>query len=111
MGIYNISYFFGVVFGLSAGSYVQYLKPVGGLFLNSLMMFVPIIVFVSIVSGIISISDPMKMGRIASKSLSLYVITTICGSLLSLCISQLIYSFGISAKFKNLKLIDTGLEN
>jgi Na+/H+-dicarboxylate symporter len=100
----------GIIFGLSASDYVQYLKPVGGVFLNSLMMFVPIIVFVSIVSGIISISDPMKMGRIASKSLSLYVLTTVCGSLLSLCISQLIYSFGISAKFKNLKLIDTGLE-
>jgi Na+/H+-dicarboxylate symporter len=46
------------------------------IFVNSLKMLVVPLVFVSLVCGVSSLSDPSKLGRLGGKSLALYVMTT-----------------------------------
>jgi Na+/H+-dicarboxylate symporter len=48
----------------------------GQIFVNSLKMLVVPLVFVSLVCGTCSLSDPKKLGRLGGKSISLYLLTT-----------------------------------
>jgi len=59
------------------GLFVEGIFEVGGkIFVNSLKMLVVPLVFVSLVCGVSSLSDPSKLGRLGGKSLALYVLTT-----------------------------------
>ncbi|MDT0594206.1 dicarboxylate/amino acid:cation symporter [Glaciecola petra] len=48
----------------------------GQIFVNLLRMLVVPLVFVSLVCGVSSLSDPSKLGRLGGKSLFLYILTT-----------------------------------
>lgn len=48
----------------------------GKMFVNSLKMLVVPLVFVSLVCGTCSLSDPSKLGRLGGKSIALYLTTT-----------------------------------
>lgn len=48
----------------------------GAIFVNSLKMLVVPLVFVSLVCGVSSLSDPSKLGRLGGKSVGLYLLTT-----------------------------------
>ena len=48
----------------------------GKIFVNCLKMMVVPLVFVSLVCGICSLSDTSKLGRLGTKAISLYIITT-----------------------------------
>ena len=48
----------------------------GEIFISSLKMLVVPLVFVSLVCGTCSLSDPKKLGRLGGKSIGLYLITT-----------------------------------
>ncbi len=68
--------FLGINFSLQ-GFFVQGIFEVGGkIFVNSLKMLVVPLVFVSLVCGVSSLSDPSKLGRLGGKSLGLYIMTT-----------------------------------
>ncbi|RUO21284.1 dicarboxylate/amino acid:cation symporter [Aliidiomarina iranensis] len=85
-----IGMFAGILFGLllntlisgAADSWLKLvvvdgvLRLVGEFFITSLMMLVVPLVFVSLVVGTCSMSDPSKLGRIGGKALLLYLITT-----------------------------------
>ena len=59
------------------GFFVQGVFEVGGkIFVNSLKMLVVPLVFVSLVCGVSSLSDPSKLGRLGGKSVILYIFTT-----------------------------------
>ena len=59
------------------GLFVEGFFEVGGkIFVNSLKMLVVPLVFVSLVCGVSSLSDPSKLGRLGGKSLVLYILTT-----------------------------------
>ncbi|MFC0444388.1 dicarboxylate/amino acid:cation symporter [Pseudidiomarina halophila] len=49
---------------------------VGQIFISSLQMLVVPLVFVSLVVGTCSISDPSKLGRLGGKAVGLYMVTT-----------------------------------
>ncbi|CUA83623.1 dicarboxylate/amino acid:cation symporter [Pseudidiomarina woesei] len=49
---------------------------VGQIFISSLQMLVVPLVFVSLVVGTCSLSDPSKLGRLGGKAVSLYLVTT-----------------------------------
>ena len=53
---------------------------VGSIFIASLKMLVVPLVFVSLVCGTSSLSDPSKLGRLGGKSILLYVGTTAYGT-------------------------------
>ncbi|BDF94469.1 MULTISPECIES: dicarboxylate/amino acid:cation symporter [Pseudoalteromonas] len=59
------------------GFFVDGLFHIGGqIFIASLKMLVVPLVFVSLVCGTCSLSDPKKLGRLGGKSICLYLITT-----------------------------------
>lgn len=66
----------GVVLGLSLGERAVYLRPIGTIFINLISMLVIPLVFASMTTGITSIHDPRKLGRVGIKSLSYYLVTT-----------------------------------
>ncbi len=51
-------------------------STIGTIFVNSLKMLVVPLVFVSLVLGTSSLSDPAKLGRLGIKSVGLYIFTT-----------------------------------
>ncbi|RUO18656.1 dicarboxylate/amino acid:cation symporter [Aliidiomarina haloalkalitolerans] len=84
-----IGMFAGILFGIllnqfavTPDNWVRFvvvdgvLRVVGEFFITSLMMLVVPLVFVSLVVGTCSMSDPSKLGRIGGKALFLYLITT-----------------------------------
>ena len=55
---------------------LDYIKPFGDIFINILKMIaVPLVLF-SVISGIISLKDVTKLGRLGIKTLSIYLVTT-----------------------------------
>lgn len=72
--------FYFSVFGLQISTYAVLVdgifNVVGSIFIASLKMLVVPLVFVSLVCGTSSLSDPSKLGRLGGKSISLYIGTT-----------------------------------
>jgi Na+/H+-dicarboxylate symporter len=68
------------VFGLQVSTYALLIDGifniVGSVFIASLKMLVVPLVFVSLVCGTSSLSDPSKLGRLGGKSVLLYISTT-----------------------------------
>ena len=68
------------VFGLHVSTYALLVdgifNVVGSIFIASLKMLVVPLVFVSLVCGTSSLSDPSKLGRLGGKSILLYIGTT-----------------------------------
>jgi len=69
---------------------INYIKPFGTLFLNSLKMVAIPLVFASLVIGITNIQDASKLSRIGAKTFLLYTITTIIAVILGLSIANLL---------------------
>jgi len=101
----------GMGLGIIVGAIIQYLlgdnkfvndNVVNGLFLaggkifiNSLKMLVVPLVFVSLVCGTCSLSDPSKLGRLGGKSILLYLTTTAIAISLAIGLA-LVVSPGVS---------------
>lgn len=82
-----IGLFLGIVFGLVLNvmpkSYLKetiiiggLLKLVGGIFISGIKMLVVPLVFVSLIVGASAIGDPNKLGRVGSKTIIFYLVTT-----------------------------------
>ncbi|PKF79934.1 dicarboxylate/amino acid:cation symporter [Vibrio sp. vnigr-6D03] len=80
----------GIVVGIVAGQDAVLLKPIGDIFLNAIKMLIIPLVFCSLVVGVTAISDTQKMGRIAAKSIGIYLVTTALAISLGLIASSLI---------------------
>ncbi|WP_299261958.1 dicarboxylate/amino acid:cation symporter [uncultured Kushneria sp.] len=66
----------GIIAGWLLGDHAQWLSPIGELFINAIKMLIVPLVFTSLISGIVSMGDPAKMGRIGGKAVALYLVTT-----------------------------------
>lgn len=85
--IFNI---FGMTFS-TYGFFVDGIFHIGGtIFINSLKMLVVPLVFVSLVCGVSSLTDPSKLGRLGGKSVGLYVMTTCIAVTLALITALII---------------------
>jgi len=71
---------------------VGYLQPFGTIFLNLLKFLVVPIVFLSILSGVISLEDIRKVGAIGVKTVVFYVCTTALALVLALILGTLFQS-------------------
>jgi len=85
-----------IQFGLSDSQFVkEYIVDglflVGGkIFVNSLKMLVVPLVFVSLICGTCSLSDPNKLGRLGGKSILLYLSTTALAITLAIGLALLV---------------------
>lgn len=68
---------------------LDYIQPFGDIFINLLKMIaVPLVLF-SIISGVVSLKDIAKLGRMGAKTLGLYIITTLFAVSLGLLLVNL----------------------
>ncbi|MFZ5969144.1 MAG: dicarboxylate/amino acid:cation symporter [Bacillota bacterium] len=63
---------------------------VGNVFLNAIKMMVVPLVFVSIANGAASISDIKKLGRVGSKTLGFYLVTTAVAITIAILLSMVV---------------------
>lgn len=76
-------------FGLSAFT-IDWISPFGDIFIRLLkMLAVPLVLF-SIISGVASLSDISKLGRLGAKTLFSYLITTVAAVSLGLLLVNII---------------------
>ncbi len=81
----------GLVFNLlDVPQYAENIRPIGTLFLNAIKMLMVPIIFFSLTSGIMSVSDPAKMGRVGIKTISWFFGTTAFAVTIGLLIANLI---------------------
>lgn len=83
----------GMAFTGNPAFAVSYIKPFGTIFLNLLKFVVVPIVFFSILSGIISMSDIRKVGSIGVKTLVYYTCTTAGAIVLAMFLANLFKGF------------------
>jgi Na+/H+-dicarboxylate symporter len=85
-GIYA---FFSVKFGWNQFT-LDYIKPFGDIFINILKLIaVPLVLF-SIITGVASLKDIRKLGRIGAKTIGFYLVTTMIAVVLGLLLVNLI---------------------
>ncbi|MBQ5756543.1 MAG: dicarboxylate/amino acid:cation symporter [Erysipelotrichaceae bacterium] len=78
---------------------------IGQLFVRALQLVIVPMVFTSIVLAMIRISDSRKLGRISSKTVGFFLLTTVCGILLASVVGMIAYNAGA---FHNTALDLTG---
>ena len=76
----TIGLFLGVIVGIALQNYadfaVNYIKPVGTIYLNLIKMIVVPVVLLSITQGIVSLQDIRKVGSIGLRTILFYTVTT-----------------------------------
>lgn len=66
-----------IQFGISPDFTVDYIKPIGTIFINALKMIAVPLVFASLVIGVANLGDISKLSRIGGKTIGAYLVTTI----------------------------------
>ncbi|MCS4436829.1 dicarboxylate/amino acid:cation symporter [Aquiflexum gelatinilyticum] len=66
-----------IKFGVDPYIIINFVKPIGTIFINSLKMIAVPLVFASLVIGVANLGDVSKLSRIGGKTLLAYLITTI----------------------------------
>ena len=80
----------GVPVGLLLGPRVEYIEPVGDLFLRLIRMIVVPLVFSSLFVGTASLGDIRKLGRIGGKTILYYLCTTAIAIAIGLTLGNII---------------------
>jgi Na+/H+-dicarboxylate symporter len=85
-----IGFVLGAILGAIWGPGIEWIRPVGTIFLRLLSMLVIPLIFSSLVVGVASIADPKKLGRVAGKTIAFYLITTAFAITIGLLIGNII---------------------
>ena len=80
----------GVVAGSILGEAAVNIKWIGDLFIKLIRMIVVPLIFVTLVSGVVSMGSPKKLGSIGVKTLGLYMGTTAVAIVIGLTLAALI---------------------
>jgi len=85
----------GVLWGILASSLgfvdltLDWIKPFGTIFINLLKLIAVPLVLVSLINGVASLSDISRLSRIGSKTLGIYLFTTVVAVVLGLLLVNL----------------------
>jgi Na+/H+-dicarboxylate symporter len=82
-----IALILGVIVGALWGEGAASIRWVGDLFMRLISMVVVPLVFFSLVSGIIAMGDPKKLGSLGIKTIALYMLTTVCAITIGLVLA------------------------
>jgi len=77
----------GVIIGMLWGSDAASIAWIGDLFVRLIRMVVVPLVFVTLVSGVVSMGDPSKLGSLGVKTLVVYMSTTLAAILIGLTLA------------------------
>ena len=87
--------FFQDISAEGATSAIGIFYIIGQLFVNALQLIIVPMVFVSIVLAICVVTDTKKLGRISSKTILTFFITTICALIFAGLIGSFVYRMGM----------------
>ncbi|PRY13155.1 Na+/H+-dicarboxylate symporter [Pontibacter ummariensis] len=85
----------GVLWGIAASSLglieftLDWIKPFGTIFINLLKLIAVPLVLVSLITGVSSLSDISKLSRIGSKTIGIYLMTTVVAVVMGLVLVNL----------------------
>lgn len=85
-----IAIILGIIWGFLFPGSVNYVSPLGDLFLRGLKMLIVPLVFSSIVSGVTNISEGSDLGRLGLKTITYYMSTSLIAILTGLILVNLI---------------------
>ena len=98
---------FSLILGALVGAYLGeralMFQFLGDIFFKAISMTVVPVVFVSMVCGIITMSDPVKLGKIALKTLIIYIITMAGATFVALMICERVFHVGRGVNISSLK--------
>ncbi|MDP3371063.1 MAG: dicarboxylate/amino acid:cation symporter [Brevundimonas sp.] len=80
----------GAIVGLIWGEGAVQIKWIGDLFVRLIQMVVIPLVFLTIVSGVVSLQDPRRLGSLGLKTLFLYLLTTALAIVIGLILGALV---------------------
>lgn len=80
----------GVIVGALWGEGAQSIRWMGDLFIRLIQMVVVPLVFITIVSGMVAMGDPQKLGSLGVKTLAVYMGTTALAIVIGLTLAALI---------------------
>ena len=79
----------GVIIGFIFGDLAETSKWIGDLFVRLIRMLVVPLIFTSLVSGVVAMGDPKKLGSIGIKSIGLYLVTTLFAIVIGLILGTI----------------------
>lgn len=80
----------GILFGAIAGEAATSISWIGDMFIRLIRMIVVPLVFVTLVSGVVAMGDPARLGSLGAKTLGLYMGTTLVAITVGLVIAIIV---------------------
>lgn len=80
----------GIIFGIYLPQYVNYIKPIGDIFLRLIKMIIAPLIFFSLVSGITSMKDTSALGRVGMKAVIAFLGTTFFATIFGLGVATVL---------------------
>ncbi len=110
-----IAIILGIIWGFAFPQSVNFVSPLGDLFLRGLKMLIVPLVFSSIVSGVTNISGGNSLGRLGIKTITYYMATSLFAILTGLVLVNLIKpglgsDLGFKENISNLGITNVSLE-
>ncbi|QUW22804.1 dicarboxylate/amino acid:cation symporter [Sporosarcina sp. Marseille-Q4063] len=85
-----IAFVLAIVLGSIFGSSIDFLKPLGDLFLRLIKFIIAPLILSTLVVGVASSSDPKQLGRIGLKTIAYYLGTTAIAIIIGLAVAFMI---------------------
>lgn len=80
----------GVIVGHFWGEGAVAIKPIGDIFIRLIRMLIIPLIFTTLVSGVVAMGDPKKLGSIGLKTIALYLATTAIAIVIGLTLAALL---------------------
>jgi Na+/H+-dicarboxylate symporter len=80
----------GVIVGMLWGPGSESLSWMGDIFMRLIRMVVVPLVFVTLISGVVSMGDPSKLGSLGAKTLAIYMATTLAAITIGLTLAVIL---------------------
>ncbi len=80
----------GVIVGHFWGEGAVAIKPIGDIFIRLIRMLIIPLIFTTLVSGVVAMGDPKKLGSIGLKTIALYLATTAVAIVIGLTLAALL---------------------
>ena len=90
----------GVIVGMIWGPGTESIAWVGTLFIRLIRMVVVPLVFVTLISGVVSMGDPSKLGSLGARTLAIYMGTTLAAITIGLILAAILQP-GVGVDFSN----------
>lgn len=82
-----IAFVLAIILGSIFGSSIDFLKPLGDLFLRLIKFIIAPLILSTLVVGVASSSDPKQLGRIGLKTIAYYLATTAVAIIIGLAVA------------------------